>query len=135
MALNEYVQSGGKYLRCGYTTGTCAALAASAAMELLLTGRPPENVALVTPKGIRVEVIPELCEYADRTAPASMTAGESAASMAAEESVASMAAEESVVSMAAEESAAGMSARAAVRKDAGDDQDVTDDRSRSDCVS
>ena len=135
MALNEYVQSGGKYLRCGYTTGTCAALAASAAMELLLTGRPPENVALVTPKGIRVEVIPELCEYADRTAPASMTAGESAASMtagesaasmAAEESVASMAAEESVVSMAAEESAAGMSARAAVRKDAGDDQDVTD---------
>ena len=99
MALNEYVQSGGKYLRCGYTTGTCAALAASAAMELLLTGRPPENVALVTPKGIRVEVIPELCEYADRTAPVSMTS---------------------------EESAAGMSARAAVRKDAGDDQDVTD---------
>ena len=135
MALNEYVQSGGKYLRCGYTTGTCAALAASAALELLLTGRPPESVALVTPKGIRVEVIPELCEYADRTAPVSMAAEETAASVAAEESaagvaaeesVASMAAEESVVSMAAEESAAGMSARAAVRKDAGDDQDVTD---------
>ena len=135
MALNEYVQSGGKYLRCGYTTGTCAALAASAAMELLLTGRPPENVALVTPKGIRVEVIPELCEYADRTAPVSMAAEESAASVAAEESAVSMiagesaasvAAEESAASMAAEESAAGMSARAAVRKDAGDDQDVTD---------
>ena len=90
MALNEYVQSGGKYLRCGYTTGTCAALAVSAAMELLLTGRSPESVALVTPKGIRVEVIPALCEYVDRTTSISL------------------------------------SARAAVRKDAGDDRDVTD---------
>lgn len=43
-------------LRMGYTTGTCAALAAGAAAELLLTGKPPERVSLVTPKGLEVSV-------------------------------------------------------------------------------
>ncbi len=56
MALERYIQSGGKRLRCGYTTGTCAALAAGAAARLLLTGHAPETAALVTPKGWRVEV-------------------------------------------------------------------------------
>ena len=56
MALEHYIQSGGKRLRCGYTTGTCAALAAGAAARLLLTGHAPETAALVTPKGWRVEV-------------------------------------------------------------------------------
>ena len=41
-------------LRCGYTTGTCAALAARAAAELLLTGRAPEEASLTTPKGLEV---------------------------------------------------------------------------------
>ena len=57
----HYVRSGQKLLRCGYTTGTCAALAAAGAARLLLTGTTPETVALRTPKGIVVEVAPLLC--------------------------------------------------------------------------
>ena len=57
----HYVRSGQKLLRCGYTTGTCAALAAAGAARLLLTGTPPETVALRTPKGIVVEVAPLFC--------------------------------------------------------------------------
>ena len=50
----HYVRSGQKLLRCGYTTGTCAALGAAGAARLLLTGHTPETVALRTPKGIVV---------------------------------------------------------------------------------
>lgn len=50
----HYVRSGRSMLRCGYTTGTCAALAAGAAAELLLTGRAPEEASLTTPKGLEV---------------------------------------------------------------------------------
>ena len=57
----HYVRSGQKLLRCGYTTGTCAALAAAGAVRLLLTGTAPETVALRTPKGIVVEVAPLFC--------------------------------------------------------------------------
>ena len=56
MAFEHYVTAGGKRLRCGYTTGTCAALAAAGAVRLLLTSRPPDLVAIDTPKGWRVEV-------------------------------------------------------------------------------
>ena len=57
----HYVRSGQKLLRCGYTTGTCAALAAAGAARLLLTGTTPETVALRTPKGIVVKVAPLFC--------------------------------------------------------------------------
>ena len=57
----HYVRSGQKLLRCGYTTGTCAALGAAGAARLLLTGTQPESVALRTPKGIVVEVAPLFC--------------------------------------------------------------------------
>ena len=84
MGFDYTLRSGRKRLRCGYTTGTCAALAAAGAVELLLTGTAPEQAALITPKGLRVEVGLEDCR---------LTAGR---------------------------------ASCAVRKDAGDDPDVTD---------
>lgn len=68
MAFEHYIYSGGKKLRCGFTTGTCAALAASGAAQKLLTGRWPETVALTTPKGLRVEVPLEECRMAGNTA-------------------------------------------------------------------
>ena len=80
----RYVRCGAKRLRRGYTTGTCAALAAAGAAELLLTGRAPETLSLLTPGGLRVELRPELLTMD------------------------------------------GGSAVCAVRKDAGDDPDVTD---------
>ena len=84
MAFEHRIRSGDKLLRCGYTTGTCAALAAAGAARLLLTGEAPAALRLVTPKGWPVEVEPELCRMS------------------------------------------GDAARCAVRKDAGDDPDVTD---------
>ena len=57
----HYVRSGQKLLRCGYTTGTCAALGAAGAARLLLTGRTPDSVVLRTPKGLVVEVAPLFC--------------------------------------------------------------------------
>lgn len=68
MAFEHYVQSGGKRLRCGFTTGTCAALAAAGAARLLLTGKAPETVSLVTPKGISVEVPLEQCAWTESRA-------------------------------------------------------------------
>lgn len=55
MAFDHYIENGGKKLRCGYTTGTCAALAAGAAAQLLLTGEAPDTMGIMTPKGILVE--------------------------------------------------------------------------------
>ena len=84
MAFEHYIPSGSDWLRCGYTTGTCAALAAAGAARLLLTGKAPETVRLTTPKGWAVELPPAEC----------LLDGEKAS--------------------------------CAVRKDAGDDPDVTD---------
>lgn len=61
----HYIRSGQKLLRCGYTTGTCAALGAAGAARLLFTGKAPETVGLRTPKGIVVEVAPIFCEKID----------------------------------------------------------------------
>ena len=84
MSFDLTMRSGSKLLRCGYTTGTCAALAASGAARLLLTGSTPASLALLTPGGIRVEVAPAFCRLE------------------------------------------GERAICAVKKDAGDDPDVTD---------
>ena len=43
-------------MRCGYTTGTCAAAAARGAVELLLTGENPTVVRVDTPAGLPVDV-------------------------------------------------------------------------------
>ncbi len=53
---SHYIRSGQVLLRCGYTTGACAALAAAGAARLLLSGRAPETVSLTTPKGLTVTV-------------------------------------------------------------------------------
>ena len=54
--MEEYIVQDGKRLRLGYTTGSCAAAAAKAATWMLLTGTMKENIALDTPKGIRLEL-------------------------------------------------------------------------------
>ncbi len=84
MSFEHYLRSGTKLLRCGYTTGSCAALAAAGAAQLLLTGAAPEILSLLTPKGLKIELAPEFCR------------------------------------------AEGEAALCAIRKDAGDDPDVTD---------
>lgn len=47
-----YVIRGQKKLRFGYTTGSCAAGAAKAAVEMLLGGYRMSEISLMTPKGI-----------------------------------------------------------------------------------
>lgn len=84
MGLELYRQEGSKKLRCGYTTGTCAALAAQAAARALLLHERPEKATLLTPKGVEVSAPVEELEVGEDFA------------------------------------------RCAVRKDAGDDIDVTD---------
>ena len=82
--LEVYLPVGRERLRCGYTTGTCAAAAAAGAARRLLTGESLPAVRVDTPAGITVEA--ELLEHA-----------------------------------------AGLNwAACAVRKDGGDDPDVTD---------
>lgn len=56
-----FTESGGKRLRRGYTTGTCAALAAAGAARLLLTGKAPDTGSIETPKGIVIKAALEDC--------------------------------------------------------------------------
>lgn len=82
--LEHYIQVAGQRLRCGYTTGTCAAAAARGAAELLLTGAAPDLLRVETPSGFTIEVEVEEAQLLKDCA------------------------------------------RCAVRKDAGDDPDITD---------
>lgn len=50
--MNNYILKDGRELKCGYTTGSCAAGAAKACAEMLLSGNPVAEVAVKTPSGI-----------------------------------------------------------------------------------
>ncbi len=54
--MERYVYANGKRLRCGFTTGTCAAAAAKAAAIFWKTGACLERVSLQVPKGIELEL-------------------------------------------------------------------------------
>ena len=51
IATEQYVLAGGKRLRCGFTTGSAAAMAAQAAAAALETGKFPEYSKITTLKG------------------------------------------------------------------------------------
>ena len=51
-----YIYHNNKRLRCGHTTGTCAAAASKAAAEMLLSGEEITQVTILTPKGILLEL-------------------------------------------------------------------------------
>lgn len=51
-----HVLVGSRMLRCGHTTGTCAAAASKAAAEMILSGRSIQSVSIATPKGIVLEL-------------------------------------------------------------------------------
>lgn len=51
-----YIYKNHKKLRCGYTTGTCAAAATKAAVRMLLTQIPVTEIKINTPKGITLNL-------------------------------------------------------------------------------
>ena len=60
-----YIYHNNRRLRCGHTTGTCAAAATKAATEMLLSGRRVENVSILVPKGIVLELPVENIEIGE----------------------------------------------------------------------
>lgn len=61
----QYVMKQNKRLRCGYTTGSCAAAAAKGAVQMLLSGRVCRTADLLTPKGIRLHLPLEEAQIGD----------------------------------------------------------------------
>ncbi len=52
----NYVTVNGRRMRCGHTTGTCAAAASKASALALLSKEFPESVEILTPKGILLDL-------------------------------------------------------------------------------
>lgn len=58
----KYIYCGTKKMRCGFTTGTCAAAAAKAAAQALLTGSEFKSVDILIPKGRQLSLNVHRCE-------------------------------------------------------------------------
>jgi len=54
--MEKYIVKGGKKLRYGYTTGSCATAAAKAACKMLYTGKYLTEVSIDTPKGWKLKL-------------------------------------------------------------------------------
>lgn len=66
--MDRFVYRSGEKLRCGFTTGSCAAAAAKAAASAVLSGAAPGRVELLTPKGITLDIPVERCEISQSSA-------------------------------------------------------------------
>lgn len=66
--MDRFIYRSGEKLRCGFTTGSCAAAAAKAAATAILSETAPERVELLTPKGITLDIPVERCETAEKSA-------------------------------------------------------------------
>jgi cobalt-precorrin-5B (C1)-methyltransferase len=64
--MSEFVYKNGKKLRCGYTTGTCAAAAAKCASRILLGLNEDASVLIRTPGGKTLELPVTVLERSDR---------------------------------------------------------------------
>ncbi|SFG73339.1 cobalt-precorrin-5B (C(1))-methyltransferase [Oribacterium sp. WCC10] len=67
MFKDNYVFKNQKKMRCGLTTGTCAAACTKAAMEMLLTGHVSKEVSIVLPGGERVSLEVHIASDIDDT--------------------------------------------------------------------
>jgi cobalt-precorrin-5B (C1)-methyltransferase len=61
----RFIHRDGKKLRCGYTTGSCAAAAAKAAVIALLSGNPVSSVSIRTPGGISLTLDVSECAVSE----------------------------------------------------------------------
>jgi len=61
----RFVYVGGKKLKRGFTTGSCAAAASKAAALMLLSGRPVDYIDIMTPRGIPLHILIEKQEISE----------------------------------------------------------------------
>lgn len=71
--LEEYIIKNGKKLRCGYTTGSCAAAAAGAAVRMLYSGAVLDRITIDTPRGWKLDLAVGDAMIADGYAECSIT--------------------------------------------------------------